>query len=433
MIRVHVAFYLGAAVIGLALPSVACAQSEDRLSADVSATAGYSNNPFAVIGNDTGSALLSVSIAPQYRHLTERSTVTVSAQADFQQYVRRYGNNESYSGALDYTVRPTERLTTHARLDLSSAVLGAFGGYTPIATGSGIGVAGLTDSSTAGVTPGTTTGVGTTLPVIITPASLVPITDIGLFGLRNRRRTGRLSGDAGLVLSARDTLNVSAYGEVTRYANLQAGDYEAYSGTVGYSRRLSDRLNAGLQASASSYNYRTGVANSRSYSIQATGSGRINERWTADGAIGVSFVDSAAGVSTRSTSLSGNVDLCRRGPLTSLCVQAARQVSPTGLAGSQYVTTAGANWNKRIAEHESVSLSGSYSAVGGGNTRLVTDTLPALQTQYVQAVAGYNRQLRERLQLVASVNYRQLLGNDIGRPKDFGGQLGLSYRIGDTH
>jgi hypothetical protein len=432
MTRVRFAFLLGATAIGLALPGAAWAQSEDRLSADVSATAGYSNNPFAILGKDTGSGLLSVNITPQYRHLTERSTITVSAEADLQQYFRRYGHNESYSGAIDYASRPTERLNTHVRLDLSSQVLGAFGGYAPIDAGGGIGGIGAVGLTDTGVTGGAT-GVGTTLPVIVTPASLVPITDIGLYGLRNRRRTARLNGDAGLVLSARDSLNFSAYSEVTRYSNLKSGNYEAYSGTIGYSRRISDRLNAGLQGSASSFNYRSGISNSRSYSIQATGSGRINERWTADGALGVSFVDGGNGVSTGSTSLSGNVDLCRRGPLTSMCLQAARAVSPTGLSGSQYVTTAGGNWSKRIAEHESVSLSGTYSTVGGSDTRLAGNVVPILQTQYVQAVAGYNRQLRERLSLVASVNYRQLLGNDVDRPKDFGGQVGLSYRIGDTH
>lgn len=432
MMRVRFVSLLGATAIGLALPGAVWAQSEDRLSADVSATAGYSNNPFAILGKDTGSGLLSVNITPQYRHLTERSTITVSAEADFQQYFRRYGHNESYSGAIDYASRPTERLNTHARFDLSSAVLGAFGGYAPIDAGGGIGGIGAVGLTDTGVTGGAT-GVGTTLPVIVTPVPLVPITDIGLYGLRNRRRTGRLSGNAGLVLSARDSLNFSAYGEVTRYSNLSSGNYEAYSGTVGYSRRVSDRVSAGLQGSASSFNYRSDIANSRSYSIQATGSGRINERWTADGALGVSFVDGGNGVSTGSTSLSGNVNLCRRGSLTTMCVQAARQVSPTGRSGSQYVTTAGGNWSKRIAEHESVSLSGTYSTVGGNDTRLAGDVVPILQTQYVQAVAGYNRQLRERLSLVASVNYRQLLGNDVDRPKDFGGQIGLSYRIGDTH
>lgn len=429
MIRTYSALSLAlgtsAFVAAVSVPSAAAAQSESRLSADASVTAGYQNNPFTIQGGNTGSGVVTIDLAPRYQLLTERSAFTVSADADLQQYLRRYGHNENYSGAVDYRGQPSERLTTHARIDLSSAVLGAFGGYLPTIITGPIGLAGTGATGTSAAT----TGTGAAAPVVaIDP--LVPITDVGLFGLRNRRRTVRLSGDAGYTLSARDTLTLSAYGEATRYHDLPAGNYQAYGGSAGYSRRLSDRLTLGLQGSAYAYDYRAGIADTRVYSIQATGSGRLNDRWTADGALGVSFVSSQTALSTRSTSLSGNIDLCRRGPLTTLCLQAARQVSPTGLAGSQYVTSAGANWNKQVGEHDSVVLGGSYSKVGG-DTRLVSGLLP-LQTQYAQANIGYSRQLRERLHLVASANYRQILGSgDAGRPKDFGGQLGLSYRIGD--
>lgn len=423
MISVRLGACLGATAAALILPSAALAQSENRLSVDASVTAGYANNPFTIQGSDTGSGVVTIDVAPYYQRTTSRSMITVSADVNVQQYLRRYGDNESYSGALDYRGRPSERLNTHARLDLSSSVLGASGGYVPITAGTGIGVVGDTTGTAA-------TAIGATS--IATPASaLVPFTDIGLFGLRNRRRTARLSGDAGLTLSARDTLNVSGYGEVTRYANLRAGDYEAYGGTVGYSRRVSDRLTAGFQGSGAIYNYQTGIANTRVYSIQATGTDKLSDRWTVDGALGVSFVNSDTALSTRSTSLSGNINLCRLGQLSTLCVQAARQVSPTGLAGSQYVTTAGLNWSKRLGEQDSASLGITYSTVGGNTTRLIAGALP-LQTQYAQAFAGYNRRLRDRLQLIASVNYRQLLGGgNVGRPKDFGGQIGLSYQIGN--
>ena len=417
-----------AVVVAMAalVPSAAWAQTESRLSADVSATAGFSNNPFTVVGSDTGSAVVTIDIAPRYQLLTERNTFTVSADADFQQYLRRYGRNDSYSGAFDYRGRPSARLTTHARLDVSSAILGAFGGYLPGASGTGIGGLGLT-----GDTTGATTGVGTGgVPIVTAPTALVPITDIGLFGLRNRRKSARLAGDIGVSLSARDSLSVSGYGEVTRYANLGTSDYQAYGATLGYSRRMSDRLTLGVQGSASSFDYRSGVSSSRVYSLQATASDRLSDRWTLDGALGASFVNSQTAASTRSTSLSGNFDLCRLGQLSTMCAQASRQVSPTGLAGSQYVTTAGINWNRRLSEHDSVSLGAGYSEVGGG-TRLVTGVLP-LQTEYAQATAGYNRRLRERLGLVASADYRQLLGSgNLGRPRDFGGQIGLSYRLGD--
>ena len=93
---------LGALAVTLAaLPSAASAQSTERLSADVSATAAYSNNPFSLTGADTGSPLLTLDFSPRFQILTQRSTVSVSANANLQQYLRRYGRNDSYSGAVD--------------------------------------------------------------------------------------------------------------------------------------------------------------------------------------------------------------------------------------------------------------------------------------------------------------------------------------------
>lgn len=419
--RVRTGCALGAVALTLALcPATAFAQSQERLSADVSATAGYSNNPFSSLGSDTGSALVTIGIAPRYQILTERSTVTLSGDANVQQYLRRYGRNDSYSGAVDYQTRPSERVTAHTRIDLSSAVLGSFNSYQPFA--------GL------GSTTGTGTTTGTTTPVIPIPATdvsaLPPLTDIGLYGLRNRRQTARLSGDVGLTLSAQDSLTVSGYTEATRYKGVaQFGDFEAYSGSLGYSRRVSERWNVGLRGSISAFDYRTAGGDSKVFPIEATVSGRLSQIWSIDGSVGVTFVDSDALGSTRQTSISGSLNLCRQGELSSLCLQGSRQVSPTGLVGSQYVTSAGLNWSMRLSERENLSLNGNYSKVGGNRAQAL---LPGLQSEFAQATAGYNRRVTERLGLLASANYRRFLSGNAGRPADFGGQIGISYRLGDV-
>lgn len=437
---------LSAAVL---LPSAARAQRQERLSADVSASVGFSNNPFATLGNDTGSALLSVDLAPRYQVLTERSTLTLSADANFQQYLRDYGRNESFSGGIDYQVRASERVTAHGRVDVASSVLGTFNSFLPTGTGIGPSGTGIGTGTGTGTTTGIGTGIGTgtgsgtgsgsgtgVVPVVPV-ANLTPITDIALFGLRNRRNLGRASGDVGIGVSARDTLTVSGYAEVTRYDGLDLGDYQAYSGSAGYSRRVSAQTSVGLRGSASRFDYRTGNADSQAYSAEATISARLNALLTVDGALGVTFVNSDAGRSTTSTSLSGSVNLCRRGQLSIMCAQAARQVSPTGLAGSQYVTSLGFNWSRQLSERDNLSLGGTYSKVGGNGMRLVTGVpgivqLP-LQSEFLGVVAGYDRRLGERLRLVASANYRQLLGGGgAGRPGDIGGQVGVAYRIGDT-
>jgi len=415
-----------------AVPTVAWAQ-EDRLSVDVVGSAGYSNNPFALVDDNTDSALVSVDVLPRYQRLTERSTLTLSGAASFQRYLRRYSNNESYSASADYALRASEQVTAHTRLDLLSSVLGA-NNFLP-------GIVGAGQASPAiGSGAGTTTGVdaggggGTIVPgANPTVVPLMPFTDIGLFGLRNRRRSARLGGDVAIGLSAQESLTVSGYGEVARFSQLpEFGDYEAFGATLGYSRRLSERLTVGLRGSVSDFNYQTSDSDSRALSLEATGSTRLSELWSADGAVGVTFVDSGAVGSTRRTSLSGNVNLTRRGELSSLSFQGSRQVSPTGLAGTQYVSTIGVNWSRRLGERENVSLSANYSNVGGGGQDLtrIPGGLP-FQTEFGQVIAGYDRQINRRMRFVASANYRQLFGGNAGRPRDFGGQLGLSYRIGD--
>ena len=417
-----------------ALPAAAAAQTESRVSADLSSTLGYSNNPFTTIGTNTGAAVATIDVAPRYQLSTPHSIVTISADANLQQYLSQYGRNDSYSGAIDYHVRPSERITGHARIDLSSSVLGSFNSYLPLAanTTAFTPTLGSSTETSSGVT-GTTAALNAaqSLPVTI---PLVPYTDVGLFGLRNRRRVAEASGDLGVVMSARDTLNFSGYAQVTRYDNLNGGDYEAYSGSGGFQHAVSSRLRLGLTGSASTDNYHNGFGSTQVYSVQATAAGRITDRWSADGALGVSFVNSSSGRSTRSTSLSGNIDVCRLGLHSSLCAQAVRSVSPTGFEGSQYVTTGGLTWNRQLDLRQNVSLSGSYSKVGSNTplftSGLITNGLP-FQTQYAQATAGYYRRLGLRLGLIASVNYRQLLDDNSGRAADYGGQVGLSYRLGD--
>ena len=74
-------------------------------------------------------------------------------------------------------------------------------------------------------------------------------------------------------------------------------------------------------------------------------------------------------------------------------------------------------------------LAGNYSKVGGDD-QLIAGGIP-LDDEYATATAGYNRRPGLRLSLVASATYRKLFGFYAGRPDDYGGQLGLSYRFGD--
>ena len=429
---------LAAAALAGLVPVAAGAQTtENRFGGSASATLAYSNNPFSQQNGNggttsTSSPLAVLDVTPTFQHLTEHSVLSISADANLQQYFRRYGGNNSYSGAIDYRLRPAARVSAHLRLDLASAVLGSFNSFVPPVTATPLPVTGAPATTTT--VPGAAAN-GNALPVdptLLYPSSPL-LTDIGLYGLRTRRRTARASGDASIGVTERDSLTVSTYAEVARYGGgangVNFGDYEAYSGTLGYQRRVSAYINLGVQGTASLFNYRT-TGSTRVYAVAATATGRLSPHWTLDGSLGASFVSGASAGSTRSTSPSGSVSLCRQGERSVMCAQASRQVSATGVGSSQYVTTAGLNWSRRLSERDGLSLNATYSNIGGGRVLLVPGGLP-LQTQYGQASLGYDRRLRQRLRFVASANVRQLLDGGNGRPADFGGQVGLSYQFGN--
>ena len=326
-----------------------------------------------------------------------------------------------YRTSVGYRGRQSERVTTFASIQLSSSVVGSYNDFD------------LSGSPLLGATPGTIgTGTGGETdggaiggPVNGGIGSGPLLNDIGLLGTRDRRRSVYATGGLSAGVSERDTVTASIYGDASRYRESGAtSDYDGYGGNLGYSRRLSDYVDAGLQSSFSRYEYNSASGDTNVYSIQATGSVRLNTRWTAQGALGVSLIDSNGVGTTGATSFSGNINVCRRGEQSNMCVVATRSARATGFNGAQYVTIVGANWSLRLNERSSLSLNGSYQQEGG------LRALNAVQNQYLAVSPSFSRQLRERLRFVASARYRQIFGGTVNRPSDYGGQVGLSYQLG---
>lgn len=418
--------YLALCAATVAMPALA-QTSEKRLSADVAGTLGYANNPFATTGSDTGAAFAAVDIRPQLRILRENSTLTISAQANVQQYFNRYNRSDNYSGGLDYAFRPTEHSNAHLFANVQSSLIGStndvsnqFATVTPIDT-------------TTTVTP--TVGL-----VPITPINALPVnagTDIALFGTGARRRTINGGGDITAVLSARDIVTASAFVVDSRFSNTGAtdstigafGDYFGYGGTVGYSRQLSEYVQAGLQGSVGRYDYTIVGGDTTVYSIQATTSARINTYWQLNGAVGVSFVNREIGGSE--AAVSGSLSLCRRGIRSVYCLNANRAVQPTGSLGTQISTSAGGSYSYRLTERSNIGASADYSR--NSNPTGLGDLANTLGTsnEFVRTSVTYDRQLRQRLRFIASASYRKIFGGNLDRPSDFGGQVGLAIRLGD--
>jgi len=425
--------YLALCAATVAMPAFA-QTTETRLSADVSSTLGYSNNPFSSTGSNTGAAFVSVDIRPQLRLLRERSSLTISADANVQQYVNRYNRSDNYSGGAVYSITPSEHISASLSAGIQSSLIGStnapynqFAIVTPI-------------DPTAPATPGSGLGTGT---IVVDPILTTPInngTDIGLFGTGARRRTINGGGNVSAVLSARDVVNASAFIINSHYSNGantnniggllgNLDNYTGYGGTVGYSRQFTANIQAGLQGSASKYNYDTEGGDTSVYSVQATTTARINAYWTLNAALGVSFINRQIGNSD--PALSGSLALCRRGVRSAYCLNANRSVQPTGILGTQVSTTVGGNYSYRLTERSNIGASADFSR----NTTPpgLNDPINRLGIgdEYGRATINYDRQLRQRLRFIASANYRQIFGGNLNRPSDFGGQVGLALRLGD--
>lgn len=398
----------------LALPAAAQA-SEKRLSADVSTMLGYSNNPFSVAGDDTGSAFAEFSVRPQLQILTERNVFTIEAAAQVQQYLQHYSTSDSYQAGLDYRGRPSAHLTTHLSAAFLSSIVGSLDNLAGTLVDPG---------QTVGTGTGATTGAGT---VVVPSGPISAGTDVALFGTRSRQRTINLGGDATAALSARDQLTGSLFFLDSRYSQSSAfrnlNNYQGYGGSLGYARQLSAYTQVGVQGSAARYVYDGTSSDTGVYSVQATLSTKLNAYWTLNGAAGVSLVD-RSGLGQHA-SVSGNVSLCRTGARASGCVSARRAVLPTGILGTQTESDVGGTYRYRLSEHGTLSFTANYTKNGIPVEQLTNGN------EYALASVSYERLLRQRLRFISSARYRKIFGGGVDRASDFGGQLGLALRLGD--
>ena len=396
------------------VPTLAHGKTETLASVDVGANVGFSNNPFSATGSGNSSGYAAVDITPQVEWRGEHSSLSALGSAHVDQYFTRYPTTDSYRGSLSYRSQPSSKLTLFSRIDVSSAVLG---GYQDS-------LSGFAGSSGANGAAGS--GTGTTATGANPDGAAVPLFgDIGLFGTRERRRSLNATTGFSTTLSERNSVNGSAFVDLARYRTFgPVSNFNGYGGNLAYSRKLSDYTNVGLQGSFSRYAYESGNDNTNVYSIQATGSTRLSERWTAQGALGVSFVKSSAAGSSNSASISGNFSACRRGPLTNLCASVSRTARASGFNGSQYVTSGGIDYSRRLDERSSLALSAFYSREGG------LRSLNNAQNEYLQISPSYSRQVRERLRVAVSGRYRQVFGGAFSRPADYGAEAGIFYHFG---
>lgn len=388
-------FLTAAAACALLVPAAAQAQSEVSASADVTVAGGYSDNPFSAPNGDTGSAFGQLAVRPKVVVKSERSTFTIDGDVQLQEYAEKYSLVDSYVGRIRYDGTPSERISLNAQASYSDRFIGAFDYFEDT-------------------------------PDISEPD---PVTgsDLGLIGTRARRRS--IEGQAGLSgrLSERGRIALTGFAADANYSGPNNFDYTSFGGSLGYSHRLNEHTELGARVSVSSSDYQSVIIDdSNVYSGQATLSTALSERWKLEAAAGVT-VSQREGLDDQ-VSGTGSLSLCNRSDRTTFCVRAARAVLPSGVLGTVTETRVEANLQRRTSEYGTITAAASFvradSEVGFGS----------VDRDYGYGSIGYSHRLSERLNLTSNVFYRVLGGT--GNPKppttdDFGGQIGLVYRLGD--
>ena len=375
------------------MPSLAHASDNVLASADVSANAGYSSNPFSVAGSNTGSGYAQIQVAPKVQITSERSVIVVSGTAAYERYFQHYADSHDFGAGLDYSGTPSQRVKTHLALHYDNSIVGQ-----------GALISGAIDPTqpSAPVTSGT---------------------DLSLYGSRDRLQTLQANGDVNFVLSARNSLVTSAHYVRSRYDQFAAtGDYDGYGGSAGFSHRVSEHLQLGLQGSISHYQYQTALGDTTVYSPQFSFSATLSAYWKMDGAVGASFVNSS--INGNSTALSGNLNLCRSTPRSTFCLTARRASLPTGTSGTQNEILAGGTYSYKISEHDSLSASASYTK----NSAAQLNFLGA--SEYLNGSIGFDHALSQRIHVNLTAKYRDLFGGTVSRPSDAVIQLGIVAKIG---
>ena len=332
------------------------AQTVTRIEADLGVIA--SDNPFLLDGDDTAATAIEVAIRPEWRlQAAPTTTVEVKGEAAYRRYLRRYG--DFFTGHADAVIRhrASDFLSAEGRLSYAREL--------PIDA--------LTDSIDFSVDP---TAV-------------------------RQRFSGRATGT--LTVSARDRLLVGAGFDRLRYARPSPlAATRAWHADAEWTRRITERLRAGLSATATTTHIE-GVGGLSGVGLRGVVEYRFSTQIEARGQLGVEWTRYDITAGQRRARLSGSGNLCYRPERIEACITASVQNEVSGLGGLQRERFVGANFRYRLNETSNLTALAEHRAADLTGP-LVGPTIQA-RTSVTRLNAGYERRLGRRLMLNGSVDY----------------------------
>jgi len=430
-------FWLVAATGAAVAPLGVAAQVRTVPALTVAGGVGYDSNPFLGAGGAKGSASTTLNVMPSITFVDGVDRAVIAGSYNRQDFFTRYGSNNGYQASANGHKQFDARTGIDVAASYDSSVLGGAGNFAPIgqvvpvtggAAGSGIG----SGASGSGSLPVVSAPIGTA-PVVTIPVD----GDIGLIGLRQRRKTLSTSASASYLLSERTSLFGGVNASRSTYPGAQRqsillGNFTQYGANAGFSRSIDELSSVGVQLSASFVDYDRGFSSSF-FTPRLTYNRTLSPRWTLNAAVGGAIVHDR--ISGTSVTVSAEGTLCRtfseRG---NFCAFASREPSVTGFGGVRTQTTAGATLGYRLSEVSTVSASARYNHVANGTPALSEGVLPANQ-DFTSVDGSYQRQLGRHLSALASAGYRHIssgfrtAGGSTGGNSVFG-RLGLTLSLG---
>ena len=433
-------FWLAAATGAAFAPLAVAAQVRTVPALTVSGGVGYDSNPFLGAGGSEGSASTTLNIMPSITFVDGVDRAVIAGSYNRQDFFKRYGSNNGYQASASGHKQFDARTGLDVTASYDSSILGGAGNFAPI-------------GQVVPITPGTGgtvgTGVGTgavdsgSLPVVSAPIGTAPVVtipvdgDIGLIGLRQRRKTISTSASASYLLSERTSLFGGVNASRSTYPGAQRqsillGNFTQYGANAGFSRSIDELSSVGLQVSASFVDYDRGFSSSF-FTPRITYNRTLSPRWTLNAAVGGAIVHDR--ISGTSVTVSAEGTLCRtyseRG---NFCAFASREPSVTGFGGVRTQTTVGGNLGYRLSEVSTVSSSATYNHLDNGAPALSEGLLPSSQ-DFTSVDGSYQRQLGRHLSALATAGYRHVssgfrtAGGGTGGDSVFG-RLGLTVSLG---
>jgi hypothetical protein len=418
-----------AGVALIAVAAQASAKTEIVPSASVTASAGYSSNPFLTAQGNDATATASISVTPSLAFIDTASQAILSAEYNRTEYISKYPGLDAYSISFAGSHRFNDRLSVSLGTEFESSVLGANGANfsSPI---SAFPTQPSTDGSTT-TAPGSTSNPAPSS----TPSSVAPLPTVGLIGddvslIGQRQRRNLLATNIAFsyLPSARSTWNFGANASRATYpgSSVFAQNSTSYGGQIGYTRRLSETQTLGVQGGVSIVEYSAGQT-SRIYTPRLTYNRRLSPSWTLDVSAGLGITDDGSGARVKGLAIVG---LCHSGVRSQFCLEGSRQPSVNAIGGTLTQTSVTGSYSYRLSERSVVTASGSYIRVDGAPSLLPGNIAGTGDQNYVSADLSINRRLSRQIFLFGAASYRNVTGSNRNVQADVGARIGLSLAFG---